>query len=91
MIFDDFKKPLGTYRYSYAVARYPVLQLSRFSLRVEVLEEKNGRYKVRFMEYHADQRPPNTVTWVKATSVKLDEGVQDKPQRAVSWLPYKDD
>lgn len=83
---------LGTYKYSYAVAVFPRLQLSRFSLRVEVLEEKNGRYKVRFMEYHADQRPPNTVTWVKTTSVKLDGQIEiDFNPKGGGWLPYKDD
>lgn len=83
---------LGTYRYSFALAVYPRLVLHVYTLRVEVLEEKNGRYKVRFMEFHADQRPPNTVTWVKTTSVKVDGQIEiDFNPKGGGWLPYKDD
>lgn len=80
---------LATYRYSYAVARFPVLQLSRFTLRVEVLDEKKNRYKVRFMQFHADGRKPNTVAWVKKSSVELDK-VEPAPTIEIR-LPYKDD
>lgn len=84
---------LGTYHYKYAVSVYPRVQLSHFTLRVEVLEEKMQstlRYKVRFLQFHADKRGPNTVTWVKASSVKLDDAAPAAPLREVR-LPYKDD
>lgn len=88
---------LGTYRYSYAVSVYPTLQLSRFYLRVEVLaEEHRGTastlwYQIRFMEFHADKRGPDTVTWVKATSVKLDGQIEiNFNPKGGGWLPYKD-
>ena len=82
---------LATYRYSYAVAVYPRLQLSIFTLRVEVLEEKGDRTKVRFMQYHADKRPPNTLTWVKTASLQMDETEQKEAPTRDIRLPYKDD
>lgn len=85
---------LGTYRYSHPVAVYPRLQLDRFSMRVEVLGEKRTgaklRYRVRFMAMHADGRAPNTVTWVAASSVKLDDEGPRPDGPVLTWTPYKD-
>lgn len=82
-------KKLGTYRYSYALEVWPSVTLHNFSMRVEVLATKSGRHKIRFMDFHADGRGPDTVTWVTTAKVKLD--TPEAPPAIDVRLPYADD
>lgn len=70
---------LGTYSYSFAVSVYPLIQVQRFSLRVEVLQKSGTRLKVRFMQFHADKRGPGTITWVQARNVQIDNPQMNLP------------
>ena len=82
---------LGTYKYKHQVGardNYGEAVLTAFTLRVEILEERGERYRVRFMQYHADGRGPNTTSLVLKKNVIADDVAPREvpPLR----LPYKD-
>lgn len=62
---------IATYKYKHKEGAYPFTEYVPYSMKVEVLEElKNGSLRIKFEGYHADGRPPGTVTVVKGRNVK---------------------
>lgn len=77
----------GVYGYKQLTSYYPTRVFSFFTLRVEILEQTDTRFKVKFLQSHADGRKPGTVASVKRKSVKIDKVVQTE---LFNRLPYKD-
>lgn len=67
------------------------------SLRVEIIEEGLKRTKIKFCAFHADGRPPGTVSTVTTEKVVSDAWVKDTRDTIDKSLgreirkPYKDD
>lgn len=84
----------GIYTYSHLVKYYPVKEYRALTLRVEVLEESATRYRVRYLESHANGNKPGYTTWVQKSKVAVDgESIQRPNARAAiksAWLPYND-
>jgi len=59
-------------------------------MRVEVLEEKGNRLKIKYLEHHARTQDIHTLHWVFAKSVQRSEAPEVKPVREGVRLPYKD-
>lgn len=74
--------------------RAAVRTLQEYTLRVQVLEESKNCYRVKYMGFHANGAAVGYTTWVKKTSVKLDQAedtqVKPGPTRDDIRLPYKD-
>ena len=65
---------IATYKYKHKEGAYPFTEYVPYSMKVEVVEElKNGSLRIEFKGYHADGRPPGTVTTVKARNVKRND------------------
>lgn len=79
--------------YTYAVAHWNAKEFRReftnHKMRVEVLEEKGNRYRVRYKEHHARTQDINTAHWVRKDKVKIDGEVKPAQQLELR-LPYKD-
>lgn len=82
----------ATYRYKYAgsIAEIRERNFTTFSMPVEVLERINMRYKIKFLAYHADGRPPGTIILVQARNLHdRDNAPMVRPKNG-NKLPYKD-
>lgn len=61
---------IATYRYQRVTGVYPVHSYVWYEMKVEILEDTGKRLRVKFLGYHADGRPPGSVTTVEYKSVK---------------------
>lgn len=79
--------------YKYSVLSWDDGRLERkftpHKMRVEILEEKGGRYMVRYMQHHARTQEIGGRHWVNKKNVTLDRP-EVKPPHVNVRLPYKD-
>lgn len=88
----------GTYHYtvwhpsSYLGGKFRLPYFTKHNLRVEVVDETDKSYKVKFLAFHEDGRAPGTIARAKKEKVTLDETAprEVSPDREIK-LPYKDD
>lgn len=89
---------MNTVYYEYGVAdllkprkRNGVPHLTKYRIRVEVIDVGTTRTKVRFLEKHHDGRGPGTTASVKNKNVIYTEKKFINPASGSYRLPYKDD
>jgi len=81
----------GVYRYQFRVwDDLGRRVLKTHKIRVEIIEEKGNRYRVRYMEYHANGDAPNSLHWVGKDKVTVSGPPVINPVREGVRLPYKD-
>lgn len=64
---------IGTYVYGIITNPGDIdKKYERHLMKVEILEETDTRYRVKFLNFHADgKRGPGATTWVQKKSVKI--------------------
>jgi hypothetical protein len=82
----------GVYRYS--IMKWDaqgVRFFESFRMKVEILDETPARYRVRYMEPHANRDPVNSVHLVRRDKVFIKDPEVKPAQDIELRLPYKDD
>lgn len=89
----------GTYHYSifhpssYDGGKFKLPYYTKHKLRVEITDETDKGYKIKFLAFHEDGRGPGTIARAQKHKVILDEPKEApreiSPDREIK-LPYKD-
>lgn len=90
---------LGTYTYKQFTGQVLDTRHNRYkptfaicTMRVEVVDETQRKYRVKYNGFHANGARPGTLAWVGKEKVKLDAEEPPTPTapRGEVRLPYKD-
>lgn len=89
---------MNTVYYEYGVADLTkprkingVPYITKYRIRVEVIDTGQTWTKIRFLEKHRDGRGPGTIASVKNKNVIYTENKNTNPAPGSYRLPYKDD
>lgn len=90
-------KKLGTYTYKHPTYNGGVRTYVEHSMRIEVVDERANKYRIKYNGFHANGVAIGSLHWVRKDKVRLDEGNGLKPMALYVneardiRLPYKDD